>query len=92
MLARAGKTWKTEPCFGDLRRVGGRGGVGRRLHDVAVPGDGMHEGDRIAIEQPRQLALEWPEAAGVDLDDAAARDHVGDEAADGLLGRAPAPA
>ena len=48
----------------------------------------MHQRDRIPLEQPRQLALEGPEAAGVDFDDAAAGDHVGDEAVDGLLGRA----
>ena len=76
-----------------LRRPAPRRGrvrVGRHLDDVAVPGDGMHQGDRVPLEQPRQLAPEGPEGAGVDLDDAAAGDHVRDEAVDGLLGRAAA--
>ena len=43
------------------------------------------------VQQPPQLAPERPEAAGMDLDDAVAGDHVGHEAVDGPA-RSVAPA
>ena len=88
MLTSAEKTSNTEPCFGDLRRVGGRGRVVRHLDDVTVPGDGVHQGDRIRVEQAQQLVSERPETAGLYLDDAAVCDHVRHEAVDDALGLA----
>ena len=74
-----------------LRRLapGHRGiGVRCRLDDEPILRDGMHQGDPMPFEQPRELPLERPEHAGLDLDDPVADEDIGHEAVDGLLGDA----
>ena len=64
------------------------GPVHRHIDDVPVPGDWMHQSDRIRIEQALQLVPERPETARLNLDDMAAVDRVYNEALDGLFSRA----
>ena len=90
MLTSAVKTSKTDPRFGDLRRDGGALGSGGILTMYRSRATGCASVTGYRSSSRGSLRFKGRKLAGVDLDDAAAGDHVRDEAVDGLLGRAAA--
>ena len=68
--------------------------VGRHLHDPLLDCYRVHEPHGVVLEEGRELALERPEAAGLDFYQQAVADDIHEEAADvrfQLIARARVP-